>query len=164
MRPLLRIVVGLVLLAGVLSVGALFLAPAWEVSRSVVVEAPVEAVHPWIADPALRLFWSLEALDAYNMVTTAEDPARGVWLDLRLGSEPVARCVFLYEAADAGTQVTWTVRDDAGDDLLLRWVAVIRRARHPARLDAGLVDLKTAVEGGTPEAESAARAFGVPTR
>ncbi len=173
MRLLFKLFAILVVLVGVLAIAGLFLDPAWEVSRSVVIEAPADAIHPWIADlrrwPAWSPFeaedpdmvsvhtgaergvgarrdWTSEIVGNGWMEITAADPARGVWFDLQMQDMPAFKGIFQYEPADGGTRVSWTDRGDMGGNVIFRWFGIAMDTMLGPKFEQGLATLKQQVE------------------
>jgi hypothetical protein len=177
LRVVAMIVVGLLLL--LISVGAL-LPRGWRVERSVVIEAPVERVHPLIStlrrwqewsvwtrelDPLVRhtfegpergvgarWSWLGPKMGRGSLQITWEDPARGVTLAQAIEDESSnARASFTYTAEPTGTRVTW-VDEGVLPVVLGGFFRSMVEARLGANLEAGLQKLKRVVEA-LPRAE-----------
>ena len=131
-------IVGLVLVAlVVLCVGiGLFLPRSWSVSRSILIQAPPEQIHPWVDSPAKWKEWfdftgmgeemqvtvsgperGVGATYEWTMpgsrgrlVITESDAKTGIYIDEWIESdEKNARGSIAYTAAEGGaTRVTWT--------------------------------------------------------
>lgn len=165
-----RVLGGLaLLLAAFLGVGVL-LPSTLEVTRSVEIDAPPEAVFPLLNDLEAWAEWTPWG-DVESRVEgrSSGAGARRSWDDPRIGSgsmaivdsEPPSRVVYLVEVEDGairfdgvlnveatgdGSAVEWTERADVGWNPLLRWTALAMDRSQGRQLEESLRRLKAAAE------------------
>ena len=164
-KPLALILFGLVLFFGA---GGFLISPDWQVTRSVVIHAPAEAVHEhvvnlhnWEAwspfeeeDPTMRFVyqgpeagagarrsWTSEQGRDGWMEITADTPGRGIRYVIGMDDQEFAGAM-TYEAASNGTQVIWTHHGTLGDNPLRRWMALMMDSLLGSQLERGLDNLK----------------------
>ncbi len=177
MRFLMRFAAGLVLLVAVLAAVSFFLPREVSVARSVVIDAPPEAVFPHIDNLQAFAEWSpWSALDP-EMQQSFSGPERGVgnrmeWMsdqsDVGSGSQEIvdlkenesvaslvdfgpmgqADAAWLLEAKDGGTEVTWAFRTDMGMNPVSRYMGLMMDGWVGADYEKGLANLKARAEGG----------------
>jgi hypothetical protein len=170
-----KLLIVLVVLAGVV-VGVGFLLPSkFHVERSVVIQKDASAIHPLIANPSRWPEWSAWTKENYpEMVATYEGPAEGVgaksnWKDPKNGngglvitkSDPATGIVYdltfencepstaaiAYTKAEGGTQVTMSVDGDVGSNPFYRYLGLLMDKFMGGDFEKGLNKLKTVVEG-----------------
>lgn len=162
-----------VLVAFVMATG-LFLPSAWYVDRSILIEAPPEAIHRYVATPNLwaewcpwtrggeapaigfagpqtgagaALLWDGETSGGGSLTITESDPRRGVAYDLRIGKlgiEAVGALVFSPEPS--GTRVTWSSSGDVGGNPFRRFFVLCYGGLMGPDFERGLAGLKRRVE------------------
>lgn len=170
------VVLVLLVLAVIFVGGSYLLDPHVEVSRSVVIDAPPEAIHPWIddlrrwpqwwpfdADDPTREYklgpitsgvgatrsWTSEETVSGTQTITESDPAHGVVLELSLeGVDDHASVAIAFAPEGGGTRVTWSDRFDVGPNPFYRWMSLRADALVGDSFDKGLAKLKQLVEAG----------------
>ena len=181
----LRIVWLLLGLASMATLVVLFLLPAtWSVDRSIVIEAPPDAVWPHLIDLARWAEWSPWQEGAYEgLVFEFSDDTRGVGAEQRWDSEEtgdgalritaadpprrldfvltmqegaiVARETLLLEPLPGGrTEATWSDRGELGHTLLGRLSLPVIEESMGRDLARGLANLKAVAEGREPDPQS----------
>lgn len=177
MRWVVRIVGALVVLAAVL-VGVAFLLPREvTVSRSVVIDAPPEAIWPHVAaleatrawspwmtlDPDMQVSFSGPETGVGNRmdwvsekrnvgtgsqeITAAVEPER-VDTALDFGPMGTADATIALAPDGAGTVVTWGFRTDLGTNPVSRWMGLMMDDWVGGDYETGLANLKALVERG----------------
>jgi uncharacterized protein YndB with AHSA1/START domain len=174
---LLRIAKGIVIVAivlvAVLIGGGWLLSPRFEVTRSVLVDAPPGMIYPLIAsprawpqwsvwnqrDPAMRIdyggaesgagkwAWRSESEGDGEMSFTAAEPDRRIAYTLALvdfGATSLGEFTLLPEGN--ATRITWSIAGDMGGNPLLRWMALAADKVVGRDFDAGLARLKALAE------------------
>lgn len=169
----LLIVLGLV---AVVVLGA-YLRPRYvKVARSTVIAAPPEQVYPHIVSLSAFREWSPWSDRDPNMQVTMSGPEAGVgnvmeWRSdvkgvgngrqeitevtenrfvktaLDFGSMGTAEAWFDLVPEGAGTQITWSLNADMGNNPIGRWMGMMMDKWVGADYEAGLATLKTRVEG-----------------
>lgn len=155
---------------------------AYEIERSVVVEAPPEVVHALVDDLERWPEWQpLRSLDP-TIHTRLGDTTAGPGASQRFtgaagdgeltllastASEGVAyrmtvasrttRGEIRFDPHPDGTEVVWTLRDDVGFDLADRYRLVVLDDVIGTACEVALVNLKTAAEATESPASAAAR-------
>ena len=174
MGPVMRLVLGLVVLVLILGAVALGLPAHVTVARSVVINAPEYAVFPYLDNPRRFADWSPWAARDPNMKVTYSGPPQGKgakveWLSeepsIGAGSMEIdevepSRSVGLtanynglegtsaYDLAPAGSgsKVTWSFGYETGSSPLKRWKALMLDGFIGAEYSTGLAKLKARVE------------------
>lgn len=165
------VVGGLLLLVVVIG----FLLPAeWKVERSIVVNAPPAAIHPYIddmakwkewspfdrEDPAMTMEistpsagvgswrqWKSEKMGDGRIDVVRSDAAKGVWMKLTMDGWDSFGIDFLYEPAGEGaTKVTWVDAGRAGANPFHRWMVLGLDSMMGPYFERGLADLKALAE------------------
>lgn len=173
MSAIKRLVLGLVLLAGVLAAVAYVLPGEVSVARATVIEAPEADVFAFLNDPERIVRWSpwvpRDADTTYKL--TGPDMGEGArmeWTSPRAGSgtgeivesrrdtsvrlaldvAPLGRASTHYQLgpAGAGTRVTSRLDTELGNNPIQRWRGLLRLRRLATELDTGLARLKQTVE------------------
>jgi len=157
-------------------VGGLLLPRKFEVSRSIVVNAPPAKIHPhvdsldkWTAwspfdteDPTIvweksgpqsgvgaKRSWKSRKMGAGTQLITASDPATGVSMKLSMadGSMEPFDVRFAYSPESGGTRVTWIDRGTLPASPHWRWMGVLVMPSMCGKMfEKGLKALKTVVE------------------
>ena len=168
--------VGLATLVAV-AVG-LFLPRGYEVSRSVVIDAPRERVHelcddlerwpswtPWFrADPGMVITlgevtrgvgahqsWRSED-GAGELTFTRSDPDWGVAFDLHfVDRDEDAKSTLRYRDVPEGVEVTWDMTGDSGWNLIARFSGIVMDPLFGPMFEDGLERLKLVAEGRAPD-------------
>ncbi len=177
MKALVRIVLGLVILVGVAAAGAYLLPREVAVSRTVTIEAPPEDVFVHINSLQAFHEWSPWAGRDPDMAVTFEGPETGVgnkmsWQSdqpdvgngvqeiialkenesvetaLDFGDMGTATAEWQLAAAGGGTEVTWGFKTDMGMNPIGRYMGLMMDSWVGGDYEAGLANLKAAVEGG----------------
>jgi Polyketide cyclase / dehydrase and lipid transport len=174
MRPMMRLVLGIIVLVGILAAVSVGLPAHVTVARSVVINAPESAIFPYINNLHRFSDWSPWALRDPQLVVTYAGPEEGKGAQIQWtsqvksvgtgsmeisGSEPnhtVDLAVNLngldgtgsYDIAPAGSgsKVTWTFGYDSGSSPLKRWKALMLDGFVGAEYRAGLDKLKDKIE------------------
>jgi hypothetical protein len=156
-----------------------FLLPArYEVERSIVVAAPSEAIHPYLADLRrwaewftepdqdsgtsltflgaeqgvdARMEWRSESEGTGSLTITASDPVKGVWFDIRTGGGFESKCAVRYFPVEGGCRVTWTNAGRLGNNPLLRYYGLFADSRMGDDFAGKLGRIRALVEGGAPD-------------
>lgn len=165
------VVLGLVFLAG-----GMLLPREVTVARSVEIDAPPEAVFPYVnslkagqewspwlsRDPDVELAYSGPDEGVGAVMTWASDqqdvgsgrqeivasvPEERVETDLDFGPMGTAKATFLLEDAGGGTRVTWDLVADMGSGPVGRWMGLMMDGLVGADYEQGLSNLKALVEG-----------------
>jgi hypothetical protein len=174
MRPMMRLVMGVVVLIAILAVVAVGLPPHVMVARSLVINAPESAVFPYLNDLHRFSDWSPWSERDPQLQTTFSGPQEGKgarvdWTSaLRsvgtgsmeiTDSQPSHSIALLanyngldgtsgYEInpAGAGSKVTWTFGYDTGSSPLKRWKGLMLDGFVGKEYDAGLRRLEALIE------------------
>jgi len=159
-----------------LVVGGMLLPSTFQVSRSVVVNAPPEKIYALVADPRAWKLWSVwnqrdpamkieysgaptgvGAVWAWQsktegdgkMTFTAAEPARRVGFDLYFPDFGTTSKGELQLAPEGGgTRVTWSMNGDMGSNPLYHWMALGADSMVGKDFEAGLTSLKAVAEKG----------------
>jgi hypothetical protein len=174
MRPMMRLVVGVLVLVGILAAVAVGLPAHVTVTRSVVVNAPEYAVFPylndlhhfkdwspWAArDPQMQISYSgPESGKGAHVDWTSEQASIGTGSMEIIDSEPSRHLdlvvnfnglegtsAFDIAPAGAGSKVTWNFGYDSGSSPLKRWKGLMLDGFVGAEYRAGLDKLKERIE------------------
>lgn len=163
-----------VLFALGLVLGGMALPPTFQVSRSVLVQAPPEKVyalvvdpHEWKRwsvwnqrDPAMKIdysgppagvgaawAWTSKSEGDGKMTFTAAEPGQRLGFDLYFpdfGTTSKGELRFVPEGS--GTRVTWNMNGDMGGNPLYHWFALFSDSLIGPDFAAGLANLKTQAE------------------
>lgn len=174
MRPMTRLVLGLIVLVGILAAVALGLPAHVTVSRNVVINAPESAVFPYLnnmhefsqwspwqlRDPKLAVSYAgpetgtgaeiqwtsnVPSIGTGSMKINESNPNRDIKLDVNFnGLEGTSS----YEIAPSGSgsKVTWAFGYDSGTSPLKRWKALMLDGFIGADYSTGLDRLKAKIE------------------
>ena len=177
MRIVKWLVIVVLLLVVIFMAGAFLLPGRAEVSRSVAVKAPPEAVFaqmndlrqfnqwsPWSRiDPAMtvqfegpdagvgqKMTWSSDHEDvgSGSMQITASTPNQRVVMALDFGEMGTATADFTLAPVDDGTQVTWGFATELGRSPMMRWMGLMMDTWVGEKYEEGLASLKARVEAG----------------
>jgi hypothetical protein len=170
-----KILVAIAVLILLLVVIGIFLPREWSVSRSILIAAPTDKIHPYtstpsryrewfdweeMSDPTLVVetggpvsgkgawySWKGEKAGSGRLTITDADPATGIYLELAIESDtPNAKGSILYTAADGGaTRVTWSEGGELPPVLGGYLKGYVEEVCGKA-FDGGLAKLKSAVE------------------
>lgn len=174
MRPMMRLVLGVVVLLGIMAVVAIGLPAHVTVARSVVINAPEYAVFPYLNNPRRFADWSPWHARDPNMVVTYSGPAEGKgaqveWTSQKksigagsmeiVESEPSRNIDMVvdyngvegtssYQLAPAGSgsKVTWSLGYETGSSPLKRWKGLMLDGLVGAEYNTGLANLKARIE------------------
>ncbi len=176
MRFVKRIILALLVLI-LLLVGVSFLLPGKaEVSRSITIDAPAEAIFPfvnsmqetekwspWLSrDPETKLAYSGPDTGVGNTLNwSSENPQVGtgtqeivesvpdqvVRTELDFGPMGTAIASFVLQPEGSGTQVTWGFVSDLGLNPMSRWMGLMMDGWVGGDYERGLENLKALVEG-----------------
>lgn len=168
------IVLGVVLV--VVIVGGLVRGGEWSVSRSIVIDAPPEEVHPHInnlkrweawspfekelfeTDPTFEIHYEdqVEGVGASRswdseqgpggMKIVESDAQKGVTFELWMQGFEPFHGKLEYEPVEGGTKVTWTDWGDMGGNPVVGWLAMSMDSMMGPYFESGLADLKQVVE------------------
>ena len=154
-------------------VGGFVMPRTVEVSREAVVSAPPEKIFPHVSslkafnkwspwmemDPDMKLTYSgpevgigqkssWESQNMGNGSQTITELAENekVVTDLDFGPMGTAQAQFLLVPVGEGTQVTWSLKSDLGNNPLARWFGPMLRSGVSQDYDKGLAKLKQLVE------------------
>jgi len=181
MQTLIRIVVGIVILALSLTAAAYLLPGAYRVERSIEIKAPVDAVFAQVNDLNHWQAWTVWASQDPEMryETSAVSAGTGAWQkwdgpksgrgEMSLtASEPPKRVAYalyfpdfdsrstgelLFEpATGGGVLVTWSNEGELGMNPMMRWFGLLFDRMIGGDFAAGLARLKSTCEAATPAA------------
>jgi polyketide cyclase/dehydrase/lipid transport protein len=174
MRPMMRLVLGLVALGGILAAVSVGLPAHVTVARSVVTNAPESAVFPYVAnlhhfhdwspwatrDPQLQLTYSgpesgkgakvdwvsqARSIGTGSMEITNADPNKTIELAVNFnGVEGTS--TFDISPSGSGSKVTWSFGYDSGSSPVNRWKALALDGFVGAEYRAGLDKLKAKID------------------
>ncbi len=174
MRPMMRLVLGLVVLGGILAAVAVGLPAHVTVARSVVTNAPESAVFPYLTnlhhfkewspwaarDPQLQLTYSgpdsgkgarvdwvsqARSIGTGSMEITNADPNKTIELAVNFNGLD-GTSGFDIAPSGSGSKVTWTFGYNSGSSPLKRWKALALDGFVGAEYRAGLDKLKARVD------------------
>jgi Polyketide cyclase / dehydrase and lipid transport len=174
MGPMMRLVLGLVVLVGIMAAVAVGLPAHVTVARSVVINAPEYAIYPYLnnlhqfsewspwatRDPGMKVTYSgPQEGNGAKVEWVSEVPSVGTGSMEIVGSEP-SRSMDLaanlnglegtssYELvpAGSGSKVTWSFGYETGSSPLKRWKGLMLDGFIGAEYHAGLEKLKARVE------------------
>ena len=159
-------------LAAVMGLG--YFAPdGWDVSVSAEIDAPPEAIHPFIDELARWESWMQLSENENAQFTftfegpargvgaianskgpgsnvrweiTASDPQKGVWFDELLEGEAQAKGAIMFEAQGETTKVTWVDKGSLGTSPFVRYFHPVMEKALGAAYVRNLAGLKKAVE------------------
>jgi uncharacterized protein YndB with AHSA1/START domain len=174
MKLLKWLAIVVVLLAAVLLLGGLLLSPKFKVTRSVLINAPVDKVYALVADPRGWKQWAVwnQRDPAMQIDYSGPDSGAGAKWTWRSKSEgngsmtftqavPGTRVVYDLYFPDFGTtssgelnfaidgattRVTWTMDGDMGRNPLFHWMALGADRMIGKDFEAGLAGLKAVAE------------------
>jgi len=176
MKWLKRILLGLLVAAGLFVAIGLLLPGKYHVQRSIAIAAGPAQIYPYLAtlkkwpewsawttaqDPTLVYSyegpdsgigaisrWEAKQLGQGEMKLTAADPAKGVEFDLSF-EHGQYRCVGAMRFTPTGgdTQLVWSMDGDAGANPISRWFNLLMDQMVGPDLEAGLAKLKRVAEG-----------------
>ena len=176
MRLIRNILIGLGLLVAVLAAAAYALPRVVTVERSIVIESEASAIFPYLnslqqgaewspwlgKDPEAQLTYSGPSEGVGNTLAWASDhPQVGngvevitesienqrVVSDLDFGDMGTAIARFDLEEVGGGTQITWGLDADMGNNPIGRWMGLMMDKWVGADYEQGLTNLKAVVEG-----------------
>ena len=174
MRPMTRLVLGLVVLVGILAAVSLGLPSHVTVTRSVVINAPEPVIFPYLnnlhqfsewspwqlRDPKLavsyagrssgkgaKVQWSSQVPSIGNgsMEITGSEPSRHIDLAVNFNGLD-GTSAYDISPAGSGSKVTWAFGYDSGTSPLKRWKALMLDGFVGAEYRAGLDRLKEKIE------------------
>ncbi|MEO7244891.1 MAG: SRPBCC family protein [Rubrivivax sp.] len=176
MKLMRGLLIALAVLALLVITGALLLPQTFVVTRRVQVAAPVATVYALVDDPrewkrwavwnqrdpdmqmsysgpprGAGAGWAWQSASEGNgsMRFTAAEPGRRVAYELRVAdADAPSTGELLFEPANGGTRVHWTMHGDAGSSLLFRWAGVFADALIGPDFAAGLANLRAEAEKG----------------
>jgi uncharacterized protein YndB with AHSA1/START domain len=172
-----KVLIGLVALVAVVVLVGFLLPSSVHVERSTTIQAPPDAVFPYVADYRKFNDWSPWAkLDPKTEYTITGEPgtvgAKMAWksndpnvgsgsqtlkkveppsrieTELDFGEHGVAQAFFALEAAGGGTKITWGFDSDMGMNPIGRWFGLMMDGMIGGDYEKGLANLKSVVEGG----------------
>jgi hypothetical protein len=174
MRPMMRLFLGTLVLAGILAVVAIGLPAHVTVARSIVINAPESAVFPylndlhqfddwspWAArDPKLQLTYSgpqtgkgarvewasdVKSIGTGNMEIVESEPSRNI--DLLVNYNGLdGTSSYDIGPSGSGSKVTWSFGYATGSNPLKRWQGLMLDGFVGAEYKAGLDKLKARIE------------------
>jgi hypothetical protein len=183
MKTLKKIALGLLILMAVIAAVAQCLPDHWQVTRSVVIHAPGEAILPLVSDLKDGWGkWSTFDLEDPAITYTYSGPASGVgaqraWVSKQMGNgtqkilqaDPKTGVEFelvmtdykmrldghiSFQGASGGTQVTWTDEGQLGRNPMQRIMGQMMDSMMGKTFEASLGNLKTAVERAAMDAKA----------
>ena len=177
MRPLVRLVIGVLLLAVLLVAVAFALPQQVTVARSMVINAPEADVFPYVnslkrfnewspwaaSDPeakyvfsgpeegkGARMEWSSTHSDVGSGVQEITESQLNSYVNvsLEIGEMGVADVSYQLSPSGAGTRVLWVFSMDVGKNPLKRWMGLMFDRWVGNKYETGLERLKQLVEAG----------------
>ena len=174
MRPMTRLILGLVVLVGILAAVAVGLPAHVTVTRAVVINAPESVVFPYlnnlhhfadwspwaVRDPQLTMSYSgpeagkgaqvqwtskAPSVGSGNMEITGSDPNRHIDLIVNFNGLD-GTSSFEIAPSGSGSKVTWAFGYDSGSSPLKRWKALMLDSFIGAEYRTGLDRLKEKIE------------------
>jgi uncharacterized protein YndB with AHSA1/START domain len=174
MRPMTRLVLGLVVLVGILAAVAVGLPAHVTVTRSVVINAPESVVFPYlnnlhhfadwspwgVRDPQLTMSYSgpqegkgaqvqwtskVASVGSGNMEINESEPNRHIGLVVNFNGLD-GTSSYEITPSGSGSKVTWTFGYDSGSSPLKRWKALMLDGFIGAEYRTGLDRLKEKIE------------------
>lgn len=176
MRFVKRVLLALLVLIVVL-VGVSYLLPGKaEVSRSITIDAPADAIFPYVnsmqetekwspwlsRDPETKLSYAGPETGVGNMLNWSSEhsqvgtgsqeiiesvPDQVVKTALDFGPMGTATASFVLQPEGSGTQVTWGFESDLGMNPMSRWMGLMMDGWVGGDYERGLENLKALVEG-----------------
>jgi uncharacterized protein YndB with AHSA1/START domain len=175
MRALLRIAIGLALVAVLVVVAGFFVPSTYRVERSLVIAAPPARLYPLVAaprrwpewamwnrrDPAMALTffgaesgagagwsWVSRTEGKGRMTITAADPLHGLAYELYFPDfDSTSHGEIRFEPQPGGgTRVTWTNEGGVGRNPLMHYMALAMDRMVGPDFEAGLANLKAIAE------------------
>ncbi|WP_298851227.1 SRPBCC family protein [uncultured Ruegeria sp.] len=175
MKAIKRIFAALVILLLVLVVGSYLLPGKAEVSRDITIDAPAEAIFPYVnsiqeteqwspwlsRDPETQLSYSGPEAGVGNTLNWASDnPQVGtgsqqiiesvenqqVRTALDFGPMGTATASFILEAEGGATKVIWGFESDLGLNPMSRWMGLMMDKWVGGDYERGLINLKALIE------------------
>lgn len=175
MKILKRILLGLLIVIVAVSLLAQLLPSEWKVSRTVVINAGPESIHPWLVnvenwkewnsfstkDPDIvhaypgatvgvgaQDVWKSKKFGDGSATITSADAATGVAFDLRFDrmKDQVSPGAFEYAPVEGGTQVTYWVSGKHGRNPVHRIFGLFMDAFLGKMFDESLANLKRLAE------------------
>ena len=151
----------------------LFLPTEYEVRRGVLIQAPIEDVHPYVndlekwsawepwrdADPTIQITlgditqgvganqsWSGDSGKG-DLTFTASDPNKGIAYDLTFDDRYESKSVVTYHTeSDGSTHVEWIMTGDTGTPVIGGYFAMMMDSMIGPMFQNGLNKLKSALE------------------
>ena len=177
MRILVRVIGAFVALLAVLALVGFLLPRQVTVSRSVIIDAPPEAIFPHLNDLKATAAWSPWLERDPDLQVVYEGPEQGVgqrmsWVSevqsvgsgsqeitastenervetaLDFGAQGTALSYVALDPIDGGTEVTWGFDTDMGGNPVGGWMGLMMDRWIGGDYETGLSRLKALVEGG----------------
>lgn len=149
----------------------------YAVKRSVVVDAPPDAIYPWVADlrrwsdwapwrtegdPSLKftygepaegegatLKWKGDQVGGGSLTILRAEPGRGIEYAMAVDGQPFeGRGAIRFEPTAQGTRVTWTDSGDLSGEFSGRYFIPVLERAMGAQFEQGLARLRGRVEDG----------------
>jgi len=176
MKILKNVALTLVVIVALMAVIGFFLPSKWETSASMSMKAPCDRIYPHVADlkkwqgwspwttekdPTLTYTytgpesgvdaqsnWTSKSMGTGWMKITKADSMSGVTYDLfiNMGFESTLQGSIGFEKDGDMTKVTWTDKGDAGNNIIMKWMALFMGSTMKGELESGLAKLKGLVE------------------
>jgi hypothetical protein len=154
-----------------------FLLPSqWQVSRSIVINKPPQAIFGYVAnfrigwpqwsafdgeDPTIKYTysgpsqgtgasrsWISEKMGNGSQTITSANPAKGITFELKMeNSKFTIVGNIAFEPIGNGTKVTWTDKGDAGNNIFYKYMGTMMDKMMGDTFDRSLEKLKTRLDG-----------------
>jgi hypothetical protein len=163
------------ILLAIFILGAFLIPKDWQVSRAVVIKAPVEVIHGYVSDlqawqkwspwnqekdPSLsykyegspgvgmKSLWTSDKMGSGFMQITQSDPTKGITYDLfiDMGMQSNLTGSIAYNPVADGIEVTWTDNGNSGNNIIKRWMSLLISSMLGKELEQGLEKLKSLSE------------------
>lgn len=100
--------------------------------------------------------WASDKMGKGYLEIKSADPTKGINYELFLdmnGNQSTMHGEIAYVETEAGLEITWTDKGDAGNNLVKRWMTLFIKSMLSDDFKTGLSKLKTIVEAPAPSAE-----------
>ena len=181
-KVLTRIVIGLVVLGGALCVATWFIPSKVHVERSITINAPAEAIFPYVNDlkaweqwspwyevePTAQYSygeqtvgsgatssWKGEKVGEGTQVIMSSTPNSEISTALDFGNQGEAMAFWKFEEAAGSTEVTWGFDTDVGLSPIGKIFALMMDSMVGGDYEKGLQNLKQICEASSDEASDA---------
>jgi len=165
-----------VVLAFLIILIGFFLPSQWQVSRSIVINKPPQAIYGYVAsfkmgwpqwsdfdyeDPNIKYSysgpnmgagasrsWISDKMGNGSQTITSADPAKGIAFELKMENTKFGLMGNIsFEPVGNGTKVTWTDSGNTGNNIFFKYMATMMDRMMGATFDRSLAKLKARLDG-----------------